>query len=345
MRKCNSENEIMKRRYVQHVRNAKGLGDASLDSIVAAIDRYQDYTGGKPFKSFHIEQAVAFRRALEKQTNPRTGHLLSASTRRSVLNALKGFLHWLADQPGHKRRISHSDAEYFNIDRRSAAIANALRPVPHPSIQQIEHVLRMAPSATPMEKRDQAMMACTILTGARVNALTSARFANVDMADQLFFQDARWMSTKFSKTFHTWFFPVSDLALKIFSDYHAWLAEEFLFAADDALFPATRIEHVPGKGFQATGLTRECRKTTSPVRKAFKDAFQRAGLPYYHPHSFRHTLADIGKDKCKSLSAIQAWAQNLGHDDLTTTFQSYGKMTPEQQREVIHGLRAGGECR
>jgi integrase len=335
MRKFHAENEIMKRRYVQHVRNVKGLGNAAIDSLVAAIDRYQDHTGARPFKKFHIEQAVAFRRALDKQKNPKTGQPLSASTLRSVLNALKGFFHWLADQRGYKSRISHSDAEYFNLDNRSAALANVHRPVKFPSVQQIDHVLRQVPDGKPMERRDRAIVALATLTGARISALNSARVGDIDIVDHQFHQDARYIDTKFSKTINTWFFPVSDLALEILVDYHKWLTTELLFGPSDPLFPATEVIHVPGKGFQGMVLSRRFRNTTGPVRDVFRKAFMAAGLPYYHPHAFRHTLGAIGKERCKSPQALQAWAQNLGHEDAATLMQNYGKVTPEQQRDLI----------
>ena len=36
------------------------------------------------------------------------------------------------------------------------------------------------------------------------------------------FQDAREMRTKFSKTFETWFFPVSEIAMQIVEEYVSW---------------------------------------------------------------------------------------------------------------------------
>jgi hypothetical protein len=32
---------------------------------------------------------------------------------------------------------------------------------------------------------------------------------------------------------------------------------------------------------------------------------------------------------------MQAWAQNLGHASLTTTFGSYGQVAPHQQRKLV----------
>jgi hypothetical protein len=32
---------------------------------------------------------------------------------------------------------------------------------------------------------------------------------------------------------------------------------------------------------------------------------------------------------------MQAWAQNLGHESLTTTFANYGKVSVEDQRKLM----------
>jgi integrase len=52
------------------------------------------------------------------------------------------------------------------------------------------------------------------------------------------------------------------------------------------------------------------------------------GLPYFNPHSFRKTLAQLGQKTCRDIETMKAWSQNLGHEDLMTTFTSYGTLQP-----------------
>jgi integrase len=66
-----------------------------------------------------------------------------------------------------------------------------------------------------------------------------------------------------------------------------------------------------------------------------------AGLPYFHPHSFRHTLAALGERICKTPEEFKAWSQNLGHEKVLTTFTSYGAVTESRQGEILLGLGAG----
>jgi hypothetical protein len=56
-------------------------------------------------------------------------------------------------------------------------------------------------------------------------------------------------------------------------------------------------------------------------------------LPYFNPHSFRKTLALLGQKVCKSPEEYKAWSQNLGHENVLTTFSSYGDVGRQRQAE------------
>ena len=74
------------------------------------------------------------------------------------------------------------------------------------------------------------------------------------------------------------------------------------------------------------------------IRKVFCEAFERAGLPYFHPHSIRKTLARLGEEVCNSPEEFKAWSQNLGHEQVLTTFLSYGSVATDRQGAIIRGL-------
>jgi hypothetical protein len=40
----------------------------------------------------------------------------------------------------------------------------------------------------------------------------------------------------------------------------------------------------------------------------------------------------------KSPEEFKAWSQNLGHEQVLTTFMSYGKVAIERQGEIIRGI-------
>jgi hypothetical protein len=161
----------------------------------------------------------------------------------------------------------------------------------------------------------------------------------VNLQDGTVFQDAREVRTKFAKTFTTTFFPVGDEIRTIVECWLLHLREVNLWGNDDPLFPATLVNYQRESGeFKACGLNRMGWSNASPVRKIFREAFEAAGLPYFNPHSFRHTLVQLGETLCPSPEAFKAWSQNLGHENVLTTFYSYGEVAPNRQREIIQNL-------
>jgi integrase/recombinase XerD len=142
------------------------------------------------------------------------------------------------------------------------------------------------------------------------------------------------------KSFTTWFFPVGDDIRRIVVDWIDYLRREQLWGLDDPLFPATKILVGDNQHFEASGLDRKHWSSAGPIRTIFKDTFAAAGLPYFNPHSFRKTLALLGGQICKSPEEYKAWSQNLGHENVLTTFSSYGDVPGHRQAEIIRTLGA-----
>jgi site-specific recombinase XerD len=229
MTSYNAANERMKRQYFAYLAEAQGHSEQTIDAVAKAISRFEAYARYKDFKAFHIEQAKAFKRELADQRGHRSGEPLSKATLYATLNALKRFFIWLAGQPGYKSRISYSDAEYFNLSAKETRIAKATRPARIPTLEQIRHVIHAMPASTEIERRDRALIAFTILTGARDGAIASFKLGHIDIAEGKIDQDAREVRTKFSKSFVTTFFPVGDDIRAVVADWVAYLRTEKLW--------------------------------------------------------------------------------------------------------------------
>jgi integrase len=76
------------------------------------------------------------------------------------------------------------------------------------------------------------------------------------------------------------------------------------------------------------------------IRRVFREAFTAAGLPYFKPHSIRDTLVQFGERVCTTPEEFKAWSQNLGHENVLTTFTSYGGVAPHRQATLIRKLGA-----
>lgn len=337
MTKHHAKNERIKRKYLIWLREAKRQSESSVDSVAAAIARFESYNRYRDFKSFHHQQAVAFKRHLADQANLATGEKLSKATQHAVLSHLKRFVQWLAGQPGYKS-ITYSDAEYFSLPEKDVRIAAARRERSAPDLDQVLHVIRTMPAGDHLQKRNRALIAFILLTGARDRAVASLKLKHVDLGEKFVFQDARDVQTKFSKTFTTFFFPVGEDIVDVLKDWIGYLRAEKHWGSDDPLFPRTQVALDANAQFAAQGLDRRHWSDASPIRKVFRDAFEAAGLPYFHPHSLRNTLVALGQKLCQTPEHFKAWSQNLGHEEVLTTLRCYGKVATQRQGELIGKL-------
>lgn len=341
MTKHNPENERIKRKYFAYLKEAKRHSEPTVDAAAKALSRFEEYTRHRDFKAFHFEQAIAFKRHLAEQNGKRSGEKLSKATLHATLKQLRAFIFWLAGQPGYKGRFQYSDADYFNLSDKDTRIATAQRERKAPTLEQVRRVIETMPDGNEIERRNRALVAFAILTGARDSAIASMKLKHVDLKEGCVYQDARDVKTKFSKTFTTYFFPVGDGIREIVAEWVRFLREEKVWGNDDPLFPSTRVVLGQAQHFEAAGLDRQHWSTATPIRTIFREAFQRMDLPHFHPHSIRKTLARFGQEVCQSPEEYKAWSQNLGHEQVLTTFMSYGKVAVDRQGEIIRGLSAG----
>ena len=66
-------------------------------------------------------------------------------------------------------------------------------------------------------------------------------------------------------------------------------------------------------------------------------------LPYFNPHSFRKTLGALGEKVCITPEQFKAsGAKNLSHENVLTTFTSYGNVTSTRQAEILGELCKSG---
>lgn len=343
MSKHNPNNERIKRQYFTYLKEAHGYSEATVDAVAKALDRFETDTKSKDFKGYHFAQAVAFKQRLTGQRSQVTGKPLSKATTYATLAHLKRFFHWLAGQPGYKSRLKFSDADYFGLSNKDTRVATAQRESRSPTLEQVKHVIDTMSQKTDVERRNRALVAFFLLTGARDGAVASMKLRHIDLIEQSVFQDARVVKTKNSKTFTSHFFPVGDEIRAIVEDWIHWLRGEKLWGLDDPLFPATLSQQDGSWAFQkAAGLSRIGWQSAGPIRGIFREAFIHAGLTYFNPHSFRKTLALFGQQVCKSPEEYKAWSQNLGHEGVLTTFLSYGAVSTGRQSEIMRQLASPG---
>ncbi len=339
MAKIIEENERIKRRYTAYLKGPKGRDEKTINKVAAAIRKFEDSTGYKPFKKFHIDQGGKFRVYLEKAKNPRTKRPLSHATIDATLRLVKTFFLWLSEQPGYKSRISYTDAEYFNNNRKNARIAHTQRTTAYPSLEQCKRAFEAMPEADETQMRDKAAFALTMLSGARIKAVSTLRLKHIDIEEGYVLQDARDVTTKNAKTIPSWFFPVDQVYFDVFGRWVRYLREEKLFGPEDALLPKPKMGLGPNGGFTNLGLSRDCYRSAAKFNTVLKTAFNMVQMPAYTHHSLRKTLGLLLNDKCKTPEQMKAWSLNMGHEHIATTISAYMPVSVQRQGELIKAMR------
>lgn len=337
MTKYNAKNERIKKEFYEFLQESKGRNFKTLDQVRNSIFRFEEYTKLKDFSTFRKEQAIGFKKYLAKQKTKRNGDIISKSTLLHISTNLKQFFIWLRDQKGFEK-IKLTEIEYFNMLENDIAIAKGKKFKNYPSLEQIRKVIFSLPANTEIEKRDRALIAFAIITGARDAAIASLKIKHVDIYHKSVTQDPKdGVKTKFGKLIYTKFFPVGDDIEKVVIDWVKFLREEKFYSDNCPLFPRTKLAHNKDFCFEAQGLEAIAWKSAAQIREIFKNSFAKCGFPYYNPHSFRDTLSMLGKKTC-TLEQYQAWSQNLGHSKMSTTLDEYGGISVHRQFELIGGM-------
>ncbi|MEM1363640.1 MAG: integrase [Pseudomonadota bacterium] len=256
MTKGADPNLRLKRSYLTWLRAAKGLSELSIDRAAAALDRYMGFLNGAPLTRFHSEKAMAFKRALAQQKTAR-GQPLSDSTINGISREVRAFTLWLADQPGCRSKIRHSDAAWFSPDRKSESARRGGVWKPHPTSEQMAHVIHAMPAESVIQRRDRALMAFLFLTGCRETTAITLRLGHVDLHHACIHFDGRLVDTKFGKRFTTGFFRIGSKIQAIFTNWIVESREVLLHGPQDEVFPKTEVSRGP-HGLEASGLAREC---------------------------------------------------------------------------------------
>jgi len=81
-------------------------------------------------------------------------------------------------------------------------------------------------------------------------------------------------------------------------------------------------------------------KDSGSLRKIFEKRFKQVGGEYYHPHTFRHSWVKEMAKLPLTEEEKKAISQNLGHEDVSTTFGNYGygKMDESRQIELMRSI-------
>ena len=329
MTKVNPKNERHKHDWLKELE--RDDSPPTIDHKLAALNCFEEATDYLDFTKVTIE-------AVDKFTDFVIKRPTRSRTNVSTVNSVKSFFQWMVMDERIKGKAARKPINALRLKRKDRTASRARKSRPIPTIVQIETTVKAMPKTTAIERRNRALIAFTIVSGARGGAIISMRVKHVDLINKQVHQDPNEVNTKAGKQINTWFFPVGEFFIHEVKDYLAYLKSEQGFTANDYLFTSNSLGHDEYRQFRRIGITKERWITAQSMRNIFRKAFNEAELPYFNPHSFRKTLMARAYEMGLSGEEIKAWSQNLGHEKLDTSVNSYGSVSMDRQKACILAL-------
>lgn len=338
------ENEAIKREFFEQLKGARGFSRSSIRSHAEAIGQWEIFTKKEDFSLYDKSKAVGFTEWLGTRSAKTKTGTISLVTQYNYLRRIKKFFTWLCDQPGYKSKIVKSDVDYLRLSKADAQIARAGTTKRMPVFDDVKKIISGISGNTEIDMRDRALISFALITGARIFAIVSLKMKNFDKElKQIDQNPGDGVKTKNSKRILTTFFPIGwDDPEKYFMEWYEYL-ESKDFQADDPIFPATAGSFVDGENnsYSKETIGQDGWVGTSAARKIFEKRCRNVGLPYFHPHSFRHLVVNILSKKRLTEEEKRAISMNLGHENVGTTFGSYGygSMSNESAVKIVQKLK------
>jgi integrase len=339
------QNEKIKRRYFNWVSGALGQSVSTIKLKENALWKYDEFSKHQDYKKFNSKIAEAFRKWLETNKNIKTGKVLDKTTQYGILRHVNHFFTWLSIQTGYKSKIKSDDIVYLRLSRADMKIATSSKMPKYPSL---EYILRLCSFnvINEIDQRDRALIAFTALSGMRDFAIITLSLGCFNPETLLVEQlSSLGVHTKFSKDIHTTLFQFNPELVKYVLDWYRYLKEVKLFNNTSPFFPSTKIEidSKTHQSFISKGIDNSQWSNANSMRTVFKIRSKQVGLEYYPPHRFRHFAIREASKYAVTAEQIKAISQNVGHENVSTTFMSYGAIDEYRVASIINQLDFGSK--
>ena len=334
------KNEVIQRRYLRYKQGADGFSTKSILAVEKAIWKYKEFSKNEDYSLFNDRRAEQFKKYISTTINKKSKKPLGLKSQYHHLRHLREFFSWLSDQPGYKSKISASDARYLQLSKKDRQIATAPSEPKYPTLSQIKQLCSF-PINNDIDQRDRALIALTALTGIRDQALATLSIRCFDPEQLLVKQwPSLGVQTKFSKDINTTIYTIDNQLLGYFTDWYQYLVREKSFGNNDPLFPCTQVAQTGPNNFafESKGVSKKFWSDAGPIRQIFKNRAEQTKSEYFYPHTFRHFVTNKVEKHITTPEQMKALSQNLGHEQIITTFRTYGGISVRRVNEVVRSM-------
>jgi len=325
----------IKIKYFEERHQASGLSPKTIAIKERIVNSYEKSVGLKSFKEFSSDDAIKYKQFLFAKEPP-----LSLATISYHLSTMKDFFNWLSFQPGYKH-ITKTDIDYFNMTRGERNTLNSSGTLlKTPTIEQVVALLNSIPNNTELNKRDRALIIFLLLSGIRVDSVISIPIGAYDRLTHIVtLNPLEGVKTKFSKILKVQVLPFQKELMDEFEAYIDYLLYDKKFQMNYPLFPATIVKIKEGTNkFNADTLSSKFWQGSNSVRDMIKKHCQAAGLEYFSPHSYRRLHVQHANKYMTNIEELVAFSQNLGHENIQTTYKSYSKYEESEKQKILSNI-------
>ncbi|MEK7583404.1 MAG: site-specific integrase [Patescibacteria group bacterium] len=338
------QNELAKRRFYVHLKGGEGFAKDSVTKFAEAIAQWQKFSEDDDFSNFTKEKAMAFTDWLKaRDAKTDAGHL-SMATQYNYLRRVKRFFKWLSEQSDYKQKVRKTDVDFLRLSKKDARIATSGTTKRIPTFDEVKQIIESITVSNEIDMRDRAIISFALITGMRISAITTIKMKNFDKETKIIDQNpGDGVLTKNSKKILTTFFPIGwSEPERCFMEWYDHLLEKGA-QPDDPIFPSTLKGFSNKSDYSKTLVSSDLWSSSGGARKVFEKRCINAGLHYFHPHSFRHLIVSIMSETRLTEKEKRAISMNLGHDNVGTTFGSYGYggMSGEDAVKIVRKITSG----
>lgn len=338
------ENEQIKRRFFEHLKGGEGFAGDSVNKFAEAVSQWQIFSENDDFANFTKEKAMSFRDWLNtRKAKTKTGKL-SLTTQYNYLRRIKRFFTWLSQQPDYKNKVRKTDVDFLRLSKKDARIATAGTTKKMPTFEEVQKIIESIEVKNEIDMRDRAILSFALITGMRISAIATLKMKSFDRNNKLIDQNpGDGVLTKNSKNILTTFFPIGwDGPEKYFMEWYEHLISKGA-GPDEPIFPSTLKGFSSKNTFSKTLVSEDFWSTSGGARKIFEKRCHNANVPYYHPHSFRHLIVNMMSKTRLTEEEKRAISLNLGHENVGTTFGSYGygSMSSQDAVKIVQKIVVG----
>lgn len=341
--KANVQNELIKRDFLRWLLEAGRSCESTVRKVEQSILLYQELNNDVDFRLYNPDRAISFKKALKNREY--RGKRIALTTYHSHLRNIRKFFLWLTNKSSYKSKITPDLVDYLKVSAKEQRIATQETHRDYPTLNYVKSLCQSIDINSEVDTRDRAIIAFTLLSGIRVDAMISLKIGSFDKEKLIVDQNpSAGVRTKNSKRILTVLFEFDDKLLQYFLNWHSHILGKG-FEENDPLFPRSKLNQgMKDISFQsAEEVERLSWNGTGQIRNIFKTRSRNANLPYHSPHSLRHLAVYLALKYSISGEQLKAISQNFGHEYVATTLSAYANYGDEELVRILMSMKFKGE--